>query len=490
MREVKMYIGGKWVEALSGETFPTYNPATGEEIARVPRAGPEDVDRAVEAARAAMEGPWGTRITPRERARLLWKLASLMRDRFEELLHLEVENSGKAITGVAGELQQAVENFEYFGGLADKIFGRTAPAAPYLFHYTVREPVGVAAQIIPWNYPLMMLSWKLAPALAAGCAVVVKPASATPLTALKMAELIEEAGFPPGVVNIVTGPGTEVGRYLVQHPGVDKVAFTGETSTGREIMKLAADGIKRVSLELGGKSPNIVFEDADLEGAIPGSLWAIFTSGGQSCEARSRILVHESLLDEFVEKFSEKASSLKVGDPMDPSTHIGSLISPSHWERVHSYVRLGVEEGARVVTGGGRPDDPALSRGSFYRPTVLAPVSMEMKVAQEEIFGPVAAIIPFREEEEAIALANKTRYGLAATLWTRDSARAHRVAAAIKAGVVTVNHPFTAFPGTPFGGYKESGFGRELGMEALDLYTEVKSVMILTRPKPVNPWKV
>lgn len=484
----KMWIGGQWVEGSAGETFPTLNPATGETIAHVAQATQDDVDRAVAAARAAFEGKWSAR--PSARARALWKLAQLMRDHFDELVKLEVQNDGKAITGVQGEVNQAIEDFEYFAGAADKIFGHTTPAAPYLLHYTLREPVGVCAQIVPWNYPLMMTAWKLAPALAAGCTVVLKPASATPLTALRLGELIQEAGIPDGVVNIVTGPGSTIGAYLAAHPGVDKVAFTGETATGREIMKLAADGIKRVSLELGGKSPNIVFADADFDAAVQGSLWAIFTSGGESCEARSRIFVEKSRYDAFVAAFTEKAAKLKVGDPMNPETHIGALISEAHWKRVDGYVRKGVEEGARLATGGGRPEDPALARGHFYRPTVLADVTNDMTVAQEEIFGPVVAIIPFEDEADAIAQANRTRYGLAATVWTQDAARAHRVAAALRAGVVTVNHPFTAFPGQAFGGYKQSGFGRELGLEALELYTEVKSVTVLTSSRPVQPWRV
>ena len=344
--------------------------------------------------------------------------------------------------------------------------------------------MGVCGQIVPWNYPLMMTTWKLAPALAAGCTVVLKPDSATPLSALRMAELATEAGFPPGTINVVPGPGPVVGAHLVKHPGVEKVAFTGSTATGGEIMRLASDGIKRLILELGGKSPNLVFADAELDDAVPSSVWSIYYSAGQSCEARSRVLVEAPLYDDFVSKFSELAAKLSVGDPLDPETQVGSLISPEHRDRVHGYVDTGREEGAEVVTGGEVPDGD----GSFYPPTVLAKVDNAMQVAQEEIFGPVVTVIPFEDERDAIRIANESRYGLMATVWTADPARGHRLARKIKAGTVGINMPYTAFPGIPFGGYKQSGFGRELGLETLELYLETKSVIASTSPKPFNPF--
>jgi acyl-CoA reductase-like NAD-dependent aldehyde dehydrogenase len=346
--------------------------------------------------------------------------------------------------------------------------------------------VGVAGQIVPWNYPLMMTTWKLAPALAAGCSVVLKPDSQTPLTALRMAELATEVGFPPGSINIVPGPGTTVGSHLVKHPGVDKIAFTGSTETGAQIMRDASDGIKRLTLELGGKSPNLVFADANLADAIPSSVWSIFYSAGQSCEARSRVLVERSIYDDFVSGFAEAAKRLKVGDPLEAETQVGSLISPEHRDRVHGYVETGRKEGAEVVTGG----EPTDGKGAFYPPTVLAKVANDMEVAQEEIFGPVVTVIPFEDEKDAARIANESRYGLMATVWTGDPARGHRLARRIKAGTVGINTPYTAFPGIPFGGYKQSGFGRELGLETLELYLETKSIIVSTSPKPFNPFQL
>ncbi|MEO8287974.1 MAG: aldehyde dehydrogenase family protein [Chloroflexota bacterium] len=485
----KLFINGQQVDAASGETFDVINPATNEKLATVAKAGKADVDAAVQAARDAFDkGKW-VRMGAARRATALYKVAQIMRDRQKEIARLEVLNNGKAISQANAELTQAIEDFEFFAGAATKITGSTIPVPGAFLNYTVREPIGVCAQIVPWNYPIMMAAWKLAPALAAGNTVILKPASATPLTALLLGEICLEAGIPAGVVNILPGPGAEIGVYLAEHSGVDKIAFTGETETGRDIMRRAAGTLKRISLELGGKSPNLVFDDADLDHAVNGSLFAIYYSAGQSCEARSRLFVQDSIYDRFVDQFVAKAEMLKIGDPFDPTTQIGSLISPKHLDKVHSYVNIGIEEGAEVLTGGGKPGN-GLDKGNFYKPTVLAGVTNSARVAQEEIFGPVVTVMRFSSESEAIQLANDVVYGLAGTIWTRDVGRAHRVAGAIRSGVVTINTPFTAFPGLPFGGYKQSGFGRELSMESLDMYTELKSVLIYTGEKPMNPFGV
>jgi acyl-CoA reductase-like NAD-dependent aldehyde dehydrogenase len=482
-RDYGLFIGGEVVEAQSGELRELTEPATGQLLARVAMAGEGDIDSAVDAARAALDGPWG-RTPPTERSRLLHALADAMVANRKELAELEVRNVGKAISSVKAELNQGVENFRFYGSAIASIAGRSNPIGGSLLFYSLKEPVGVAGQIVPWNYPLMMSTWKLAPALAAGCAVVLKPDSATPLTALRLAELAVEVGFPPGAVNVVPGPGTSAGAYLVQHPGVDKIAFTGSTATGGEIMRLASGTIKRLTLELGGKSPNLVFADANLADAIPSSVWSIYYSAGQSCEARSRLLVERSIYDDVVSGFSAKTEQLKVGDPLDPETQVGSLISAEHRDKVHGLVERGREEGAEVVTGG----KIGSGKGAFYSPTVLAQVESSMTVAQEEIFGPVVTVIPFEDEKDAIRIANDVRYGLMATVWTGDPARGHRIASRIKAGTVGINMPYTAFPGIPFGGYKQSGFGRELGLETLELYLETKSVLVSTSAKPFNPF--
>jgi len=484
-REYLLFINGEPVEPAGGETHELVEPATGEPLAKVAVASEADVDRAVEAARAALDGDWGKTPGP-ERSRLLHALADALLANRKELCELEARNVGKAISSVKAEFFQGVENFRFYASAIGSIAGRSNPIGGSLLFYSQKEPVGVAGQIVPWNYPLMMTTWKLAPALAAGCSVVLKPDSATPLTALRMAELAAEVGFPPGSLNVVPGPGTSVGAHLVRHPGVDKIAFTGSTETGAEIMRLASDGIKRLTLELGGKSPNLVFADADLADAIPSSAWSIYYSAGQSCEARSRILVEHTLYDDFVSKFAEAAQKLKVGDPLDPETQIGSLISSDHRDRVHGYVETGRGEGAEVVAGG----EPVNGKGAFYPPTVLSNVNQEMTVAQEEIFGPVVTISPFADEKDAVRQANAVRYGLMATVWTGDPARGHRLARRIKAGTVGINMPYTAFPGIPFGGYKHSGFGRELGIETLELYLETKSVIVSTSPKPFNPFQL
>jgi len=482
-REYGLFINGELVEAQSGVLRDLNEPATGEPLARVAMAGEADIDSAVEAARAALEGPWG-KTPPTERSRLLHALADAMVANRKELAELEVRNVGKAIASVKAELNQGVENFRFYASAIASIAGRANTLGGSLLFYSLKEPVGVAGQIVPWNYPLMMTTWKLAPALAAGCSIVLKPDSATPLTALRLGELAAEVGFPPGAVNIVPGPGKTTGAYLVRHPGVDKIAFTGSTETGGEIMRMASSPIKRITLELGGKSPNLVFADANLGDAIPSSVWSIYYSAGQSCEARSRVLVEQSIYDDFVSQFSEKTEQLRVGDPLDPETQVGSLISSEHRDKVHGFVERGREEGAEVVTGG----ELEGGKGAFYKPTVLAKVESAMAVAQEEIFGPVVTVIPFEDEKDAIRIANDVRYGLMATVWTSDPARGHRLASRIKAGTVGINMPYTAFPGIPFGGYKQSGFGRELGLETLELYLETKSVLVSTTPKPFNPF--
>ena len=480
-----LFIDGQTAEAASGEQRDLIEPATGETFARAAMAGEADVDRAVGAARTALDGAWG-RTPPNERARLLHALADAIQANRGELAELEARNVGKAISSVKAEVAGAVENFRFFASVVGSIAGRSNPVGGSLLTYSVKEPVGVCAQIVPWNYPLLMATWKLSPALAAGCPVVLKPDPQTPLSVLRIAELATEVGFPPGVINIVPGDGPTTGSYLVKHPGVDKVAFTGSTKTGGEIMRLCSDPIKRVTLELGGKSPNVVFADADLDDAIPSSVWSIYYSAGQSCEARSRVLVEASVYDDFVSRFAAYVQQLKVGDPLDPETQVGSLISTAHRDRVHGFVERGRGEGVEVVAGGG----PADGKGAFYQPTVLAGVRNDMVVAQEEIFGPVVVAIPFEDEADAIRIANDVKYGLFATVWTGDPARGHRVARAIKAGMVGINTPYTAFPGIPFGGYKQSGFGRELSIDTLELYLETKGVLVSTSPKPFNPFRL
>jgi acyl-CoA reductase-like NAD-dependent aldehyde dehydrogenase len=482
-REYGLFINGESAEPASGEVVELLEPATGEPLARAAMAGEADVDRAVAAARAALVGPWA-KTPPNERSRLLHALADAMVAHRKELAELEARNVGKAIASVKAELNQGVENFRFYASAIGSIAGRSNPVGGSLLFYSLKEPVGVAGQIVPWNYPLTMTTWKLAPALAAGCTVVLKSDPKTPLTALRLAELATEVGFPAGTINVVPGEGPSVGAYLVRHPGVDKVAFTGSTATGTEIMRLASDPIKRLTLELGGKSPNVVFADADLADAIPSAVWSIYYSAGQSCEARSRVLVESSIYDDFVSSFSDAAGKLKVGDPLDAETQVGSLISTDHRDRVHGYVDQGREEGAEVVIGGEAGD----GKGAFYPPTVLANVDNAMTVAQEEIFGPVVTVIPFEDEKDAVRIANDVKYGLFATVWTGDPAKGHRLARRIKSGMIGINTPYTAFPGIPFGGFKQSGFGRELGLETLELYLETKSVLVSTSPKPYNPF--
>jgi acyl-CoA reductase-like NAD-dependent aldehyde dehydrogenase len=482
-REYGLFINGESVEPSAGEMRELKEPASGSPLGKAAMAGEADVDQAVEAARAALEGAWG-KTPPTERARLMHALADAIVANRKELTELETRNVGKAITSVKGEVATAAENFRWFATAIATIAGRTTPIGSSILAYTLKEPVGVAAQIVPWNFPIMMAAWKLAPALAAGCTVVLKPDPSTPLTALRVAELAAEVGIPAGVINIVPGDGPTTGAYLVKHPGVDKVAFTGSTATGSEIMRLCSEPVKRLSLELGGKSPNLVFADANLDDAVPSSVYAIYYGAGQSCDARSRVLVEKPLYDEFVSRFTETAAKMTTGDPLEEDTQMGSLISQGHRDKVHRLVEKGREEGVEVVTGG----DPVDGDGAFYPATVLAGVRNDMAVAQEEIFGPVVTVIPFEDEAEAVRIANDVKYGLTATVWTKDPARGHRLARQIKSGVIGINLPNTAFPGLPFGGYKQSGFGREGSLETIEMYLETKAVFTATGAKPVNPW--
>lgn len=490
-RDYKMLVGGEWVDARSGATFESVNPFTGKAWCTAPEAGEEDVDAAVRAARAAFDhGPWG-KMTGVQRSRLIRRLAELIEANADELAPVETTDNGKLLREMAGQLVELPEWYHYFAGAADKIQGDTIPSdKPNFFVYTRRESVGVVGGIIPWNSPLMLLAWKLAPALAAGCTFVAKPAEQTPASTLEFARLFEEAGFPPGVFNVVTGFGSTAGKALVRHPGVDKVAFTGSTDTGKLVMKDAADHLAKVSLELGGKSPNIVFEDADLEAAANGVVAGIFAATGQTCIAGSRLVVQRTVHDEMVERLAEKARSIKLGDPLDMETEMGPVAFEEQLEKVLGYVELGQEEGAELVYGGGRPEDLELRDGYFVEPTILTEVHNDMRVAQEEIFGPVLSVIPVEDEEEAIRQANDTPYGLAAGVWTHDLQRAHRVAHALQVGTVWVNTYRIVGPGTPFGGYKQSGIGREMGLESLREYTQTKSVWIELSGQTRDPFKL
>ncbi|MDQ0376218.1 aldehyde dehydrogenase family protein [Amycolatopsis thermophila] len=476
----QLLIGGQWVNAASGRTFSTFDPATGEKITEVAHGAAEDVDRAVAAARRAFDdGPW-SRTTPSERQRLIWRMGDLLLARAEQFAQLEALDNGKSVAVAQGvDVAWSADIFHYYAGWATKIEGRTiTPSVPWIpgsqWHaYTLREPVGVCAQIIPWNFPLVMAAFKLAPALAAGNTVILKPAEQTPLTALLLGELFLEAGFPAGVVNIVTGFG-DAGAALAAHDDVDKVAFTGSTEVGKKIVDAARGNLKKVSLELGGKSPNIVFADADLEAAIPGSANAWLFNHGQCCVAGTRLFVEDSIFDEFTAGVAEFASQVKIGPGLDPTTQLGPLVSQEQLDRVTSYLRQGIADGARALTGGGRHGDS----GYYVEPTVLVDVREDMSVVREEIFGPVVAAIPFSAGDGLAAAANNTEYGLAAGIWTRDISKAHRVAKQIKAGSVWVNCYNGFDTAIPFGGYKQSGWGRELGAEAIDLYTQTKAVNV------------
>lgn len=474
--QTKLLINNEWVEARSGKTFPVLNPSTEEVITHVAEADKADVDVAVASARRAFEsGPW-SRFSARERGRVLMRFAQLMETHREELAELETLNNGKPISETRGaDLPLAIDCLQYYAGLADKIHGETIPVNGNFFNYTLREPMGVVAQIIPWNFPILMAAWKLGPALATGCTVVLKPAEQTPLTALRMGELLLEAGLPPGVVNILPGFGPTAGAALSTHMDVDKVAFTGSTEVGKLIMKMAAESnLKRVSLELGGKAPNIVFADADIDAAVAGAMRGIFFNQGEVCCAGSRLFLQDEIHDEFLGKLKTHAEKLVVGDPMDPKTQMGAQVSKEQFDKILAFIDSGKKEGATLVTGGG----PAANKGYFLKPTVFDSKSDDITIVREEIFGPVVAATTFKSMEDIVPRANNTKYGLSAGVWTRDVKKVHQLSKSIKAGTVWVNCYNCFDAASPFGGFKQSGFGRELGTYAIELYSQIKSVWV------------
>jgi acyl-CoA reductase-like NAD-dependent aldehyde dehydrogenase len=470
----KLLINGKWVAPKSGKTFESINPATEDVLALIAEGDKADVDEAVKAARKALEeGKWG-QIGPHERARYLFRIAELIDKNTDELAELETLDNGKGVMfSKAFDIPAAAETFRYYGGWCTKLYGETNPSDPSMFNYTLREPVGVCGQIIPWNFPLLMAAWKLGPALSCGNTVILKPAEQTPLTALRLGELLLEAGLPDGVVNIITGFGPGAGSSIAEHPGIDKVAFTGSTEVGKIILKASAGNLKRVSLELGGKSPNIIFPDADLNAAVPTSMMGVFFNSGQVCCAGTRIFVQRDMYDNFVDKLSTFSKGVSFGDPLDPKTVMGPVVSKEQFDRVKGYLEVGKSE-AKLAAGGAT----GTGKGYFVQPTVFTGVDNTMKIAREEIFGPVATAIPFKDENDAILQGNDTEYGLAAAVWTQDVSKAHRVARALKAGTVWVNCYNQLDPISSFGGYKQSGFGRELGKHSLELYSQIKSVYV------------
>ena len=483
MKRYPMYVDGKFAAARGGKWFPVYDPATEEVIGEAPDATAEDVDAAVTAAREAFEsGPWA-KTTAQERGRVLFRLAEKVRAEAGRLAELETRNCGKPIVESEFDIADVATCFEYYGGLATKVTGQVNPVPANALSLSMREPVGVAGQIIPWNYPLLMAAWKLAPALAAGCCCVLKPAEQTPLTALEMARWFEEAGLPPGVVNVVTGYGETAGAPLATHPQVNRVAFTGSVEVGKKIARAAADSLKRVTLELGGKSPNIFFADADFEAAIDGALFGVFINQGEVCSAGSRILVERKIYADFVEAMAAKAKGIRLGPPLERETKMGPLVSREQYDRVSAYLELGKHE-AKLCAGGGRPR--GVERGYYVEPTVFCDVGSNARIAREEIFGPVAAVMPFENEAEAIRMANDTHYGLAAAVWTRDIFKAFRVVKAMRAGVVWVNTMQPTYVEAPWGGYKQSGYGRELGPWGIDEYLETKQVFVNLDEAPMG----
>ena len=472
-----LFINNEWRPAASGKTMDVINPATEEVCATVASADAKDLNAAVDASRAALNGPWG-QMSARERGRLVRKLGERLMERADEFARLETLHNGKPISESRHiEIPAAAECLEYYGGWSDKVMGETVPVKGNYLNYTLREPLGVCAAIVPWNFPLLIATWKIAPALACGNTIIVKPASQTPLTALALGEIALEVGLPPGVLNVLTGSGATLGQAIVEHPGIDKIAFTGDTSTGKAIMKGAADTLKKITLELGGKSPNIVFADADIEAAIRGATIGIFYGKGEVCAAGSRLLVDKSIKNEFVDKLAARTKKMVAGDPMDPKTRFGALSSKKQMETVLRYIASGKKEGAALVAGGERIDI-GTGKGYFVQPTVFADVKPEMTISREEIFGPVLATIEFADLDEAIARANDSPYGLAAGIWTKDVKKAHYVAKKLQAGTVWINTYNIYDTATPFGGYKQSGFGREMSMHAIEHYTQLKSVWV------------
>jgi acyl-CoA reductase-like NAD-dependent aldehyde dehydrogenase len=488
--KTQLLIGGTWRDASEGGTYDSFNPATGAPLAGVAEATRADLDAAVAAARKTFDaGKWSSMAASR-RAKIIYKMAQLIGERAKELALLEVRDNGKTLATAKGELGAIVDCFEFYAGAVTKNYGETLPPpVPTYLAGTVREPVGVVGAIVPWNFPLLLASWKVAPALAAGCTIVLKPAPATPLTAVELGKIALEAGVPEGAFNVVTGSGRDLGAWLVEHPSVDKIAFTGSTATGKLVAAEASKTLKRVTLELGGKSPSVVFDDADFAGAVAGALYGIFYNAGQTCEARSRILVQSDIYDRFLAAFVERARKLRIGNPEDPATHVGAITMREQYDRIKGYCDVGTHEGAKMLLGGGSPEnlDPAFAGGMFWSPTAFE-ANREHRVAREEIFGPVAAFVRFDTESDAIALANDSDYGLSASVWSQNLGRANRVARAIRSGTVAINTPYAVFPGVPFGGYKQSGYGRELGMETLRAYGETKSVITYIGEKPIDPF--
>ena len=483
--QTQLFINGDFVPAADGATIEDLNPHDNSKIADVALAGKEDVDRAVKAAQAAF--PAWSKMAAMDRGRLLLKLADKIEEKAGELAQLESLDTGHPLRDSTRlDVPRTAVTFRYFGGMADKLEGSIIPVEQGFLNLALREPLGVIGQIVPWNFPLMFTSWKMGPALAAGNCVVLKPAEITPLSSLRIAELMAEVGFPPGVVNIVPGLGHVAGQYIAEHPGIAKVAFTGSTATGRKIVQASAGNLKRVQLELGGKGANIVFADANLPAAIAGSAFAIFHNQGQACIAGSRLIVHESIADQFLEGFVKLARSIKLGNPLDIGTEMGPLTSAMHRDRVLSYCKVALEEGGTVIAGGKAPSDAALGRGCYVEPTIVQAKPSD-RVSQEEVFGPFVTVTTFNSDDEALRIANGTQYGLGAGLWTRDLQRAHRIAQAMKSGMVWINCYKRVHPASPFGGVGASGYGREMGFEAMQQYTDVKSIW-LNVDAQIPPW--